>query len=364
MVRQAGPRILGIDARCALGDDTSTLWDGLRRGRGGLASDPQGRFVGRMAALTGAPADAPDPRMAAVAAVAQGAWQDAGMPPEALASPDTVLVVASTKGDIRGWLAPPGPRSLGPFLQRVRDALAHRGHAELVSCACASGGVAMARAATLLAAGWGRHAVVVGVDWLDPFILEGFSCLGATSAQPARPFDDARDGMSVGEALAAVVLTLDDRPGIRMTGWGQASDAFTLARPADDGAGLALAIQEALHAAGPGAIDAICAHGTATQANDAMEAAAFLAAFRGTPPPVFGIKGAVGHTLGCAGVLESVVCTLALRDGWIPGTVGFALTTSGLDVTTTARRSPLRRMLNTNSGFGGINVALVLERVD
>lgn len=358
-----GPRIAGFDARCALGDGIAALRDGLRAGRGGLAPDAAGRIVGAMPVVRDPAGTAPDPRIDAVAAVVATACADAGLAPACLADPDTVLVVASTKGDIRGLDAPPGPRSLGPFLQRIRDRLGHRGHAELVSCACASGGVAVARAARLLAAGWGCRAVVLGADWLGSFVLDGFSCLGAMSAAPARPFDDARDGMSVGEAIAALVLVDDDLPGVRVTASGQAGDAFTIARPADDGAGLALAVGRALEAAGAGAVDAICAHGTATVANDAMEAAAFLAAFGGEPPPVFGIKGAIGHTLGCAGVIETIACALALRDGFLPGTVGFGATSSGLDVTTTTREGAFRRLLNVNSGFGGINVALVLDRV-
>lgn len=305
-----------------------------------------------------------DPRLDAVATVVGRACDDAELDPDARTAADTLLVVASTKGDIRGLATPPGAVSLGPFLQRVRARINHRGHAELVSCACASGGVTVARAATLLAAGWGRRAIVLGIDWLDPFILDGFACLGAMSPTRARPFDDGRDGMSIGEAVAALVLVPDDRPGVRVTAAAETCDAFTVARPIDDGSGLELAIRRALAKAGDRPVDALCAHGTATIANDAMETAAFLAAFGGAPPQVFGIKGAIGHTLGCAGVIETAACALALTHGFLPGTVGFGATASGLDVTTTARKAAAARLLNVNSGFGGINVALVLDRTD
>lgn len=357
-----GYRIAGLDVRCALGDGIAALQDGLVQGRCGLSLDDRGRSIGAMPVPADAPASSPGPRMDDVAAIISRACDDAGLDAAARTADDTVLVVASTKGDIRGLTTPPGPTSLGPFLDRVRVRIGHRGHAELVSCACASGGVAVARAASLMASGWGRRAIVLGIDWLDPFILDGFACLGAMSPTRARPFDDGRDGMSIGEAIAALVLVQDDRPGVRVTAAAQTCDAFTVARPIDDGSGLALAIRRALAAAGDGNVDGVCAHGTATIANDSMESAAFHAAFGGSPPPIFGIKGAIGHTLGCAGVLETAACALALTHGILPGTVGFGATSSGLDVTTTTRSVPVGRLVNVNSGFGGINVALVLDR--
>ncbi len=364
MPQLASPRIAGVGARCAFGDGIAALQEGLVQARCALAHGPYAHFVGAMPAATDASTGSPDPRMDAIAAVIDTACTSAGFAPGCATGPDTILVVASTKGDIRGLASPLGPVSLGPFLDRIRRRIGHSGHAELVSCACASGGVAATRAMALIAAGWGRRAIVLGVDWLDLFVLDGFACLGAMSTAPARPFDDARDGMSIGEAIAAVVLVEDDRPGVRITAAGQSCDAFTVARPADDGSGLVLAIRQALGTAGPGTVDAICAHGTATVVNDAMELAAFQTAFAGDLPPVFGIKGAIGHTLGCAGLLETIACALALEHGFLPGTVGFGATSSGLDVTTTTRKVAARRLLNVNSGFGGINVALVLDRTD
>jgi 3-oxoacyl-(acyl-carrier-protein) synthase len=166
----------------------------------------------------------------------------------------------------------------------------------------------------------------------------------------------------VGEAAAAILLVDDDLPGVRLTGSGQSCDAFTLVRPTEDGTGLAAAIRQALEEAGPGAVDAICGHGTGTIANDGMELAAFRTAVHDAPPPVFGIKGATGHTLGAAGVLEAAACALSLIHGYLPGTVGFTGTASGVDVTTRTRGAAPRRILTVNSGFGGVKVALVLER--
>jgi len=373
---RARPRLAGTEVVSALGTDLDSFDAALRAGRGGLRPDPDGTWLGPMPH----PAwDGPgDPLAGFLAGVLASACRRAGENPAAvLGDPDTALVLATTKGDIAGLLAPGGETRLGPFLQRVRAAAGHRGHAELVSAACASGAVALARAARLLDAGWARRALVLGFDRLDRFLVEGFLCLGAMSPTACRPYDDDRDGLSLGEAAAAVLLVVDDLPGVRLAGCGLAGDAFTIVRPCDDGSGLALAIGRALADAdtassvGPGAtpcpgrIDGICGHGTATVANDAMEAAAFRAAFPypadAPPPPVFGLKGATGHTLGACGVLEAIACLLAIRGGYLPGTVGFGSGTSGLDVVRTTRDAAPRRLLTVNAGFGGLDAALVLE---
>jgi acyl transferase domain-containing protein len=354
----------------ALGADLEDFDRALRTRAGGLRAEPDGTFLGRMPHPDW---DGPgDPLAEFLATVLAGACRRAGLDATAvLADPDTLLILSTTKGDIAGLLATSmdspeaasggGETRLGPFLGRVRRAVGHRGHAELVSAACASGAVAIARAARLLEAGWGRRALVLGFDRLDPFLVAGFRCLGAMGTSACRPYDDDRDGLSLGEAAAAVLLVPDDAPGVRLAGSGLAGDAFTIVRPCDDGSGLALAIRRAFHDADAPGVDGICGHGTATVANDAMEAAAFRAAFPDAIPPVFGLKGATGHTLGACGLLEAVACALAIRGGFLPGTTGFGATTSGLDVVTLPRAASPRRLLTVNAGFGGLNAALVLE---
>ncbi len=357
---RASPRFAGMEVVSALGADLEDFDRALRTGVGGLRAEPDGTFLGRMPHPDW---DGPgDPLAGFLATVLAGACRRAGQDAGAvLADPDTLLILSTTKGDIAGLLAGAGETRLGPFLGRVRRAAGHRGHAELVSAACASGAVAIARAARLLEAGWGRRALVLGFDRLDPFLVAGFRCLGAMGTSACRPYDDDRDGLSLGEAAAAVLLVVDDAPGVRLAGAGLAGDAFTIVRPCDDGSGLAVAIGRALQDADDPGVDGICGHGTATVANDAMEAAAFRTAFPGAIPPVFGLKGATGHTLGACGVLEAVACALAIRGGVLPGTAGFCATTSGLDVASAPRATSPRRLLTVNAGFGGLNAALVLE---
>lgn len=354
------PRIAGMETATALGPDLEAFSRGLRNGTSGLIAHGDGQSVASAGFAFARPCDGKDPLGRFLADLVLRAFARTDLPPELATDRDTILVVATTKGDISGLLDPPGEVALGPFLSRIRRALGHDGYAELVSCACASGTAAIARAVDLLTLGRGKRAVVIGFDMLDRFVVAGFSHLGASSPTGARPFDDDRDGMTVGEAAAAILLTIDNLPGIRVTGTGLSGDARTILRPAEDGSGLVLAMKRAI-ATLNGPIDAICVHGTGTPANDAMEHAAFLEFF-GTVPPVFGIKGATGHTLGAAGVVETIACVLALSDEYLPPTTGYRKGSAGLDVTETARAGKISRILNVNSGFGGINAAVVVER--
>lgn len=354
------PRITGMAACCALGGDARTAWRNLLAGATGLRPDGTGTVTG---AMPHPPWEGEgDPWAACIAGVAREAIGDAGEDPaRALADPATGLVVATTKGDIEGLRRPGRPDSLGPFLRRVRRALGHQGPAELVSAACASGSAALVRADRLVRGRVCRRVLVIGADRLDPFLVEGFRCLGAMAPGPCRPYDDEREGLSLGEAVAALWIEGGSGPGVRLAGTGQSQDAAGMVRPDPSGGGLALAIRRALAEAGGGATGAICGHGTATEANDAMEAEAFRAVFGTSPPPVFGIKGATGHTLGACGTLEALVSAIALREGLLPPTAGHRAGSLGLDVTLSPRALPEGRILSVNSGFGGLNVALVLE---
>lgn len=268
-----------------------------------------------------------------------------------------ITVHSTTKGPAAGGL--PGGPAVAPFAIGART----------ISNACVSSAQALIDGAELLQDGRCDQCIVIGYDAITPFVAQGFRSLEADSALPARPFDRRRDGLSLGEAACAVVLRRDSdvppaRVLARLAGWGASNDANHISGPSRDGAGLALAIERALVGLDKSRVRAVCAHGTATRYNDAMEARAFHAAFGGHPPPVFGIKGAVGHTLGAAGLLEVIVSAHALRRGLVPPTVGFTEgeTEFALDVVHGAPREiQPGLLLSTNSGFGGMNTAIVLE---
>lgn len=237
-----------------------------------------------------------------------------------------------------------------------------------VSNACVSGAQAVIEGAEALEDHDCNDSVVVGSDRITEFIITGFRSLNAQSNEPARPFDASRDGLSLGEAGAAALLRRapdleNPQRHPRIISYGCSNDANHISGPSRDGSGLALAIERALDGIDRSEIRAICAHGTATTYNDAMEARAFHTVFGGSPPPVFGIKGAIGHTLGAAGLIEVIVSALVATEGVIPPTVGFEQGEEDypLDVVhSEPRKIEPGYVLTTNSGFGGMNTAIVI----
>ena len=237
-----------------------------------------------------------------------------------------------------------------------------------VNAACASATVGLALGAQKIRNGSASHVLVCGADILSRFVHFGFSALKALSPSDCRPFDSARDGLCLGEGAFAVFLSSSpprDNP-VRITGWSITNDANHITGPARDGCGLIDAIETALAKSwhSPADIEAWCAHGTGTVYNDAMEMTAMESVFGSRIFPVFSIKGAIGHTLGAAGGIETAVCVRALRSSAVPPTAGLSSPESRADGRVSNRKQPFdgRNILTTNSGFGGVNAALVLER--
>jgi 3-oxoacyl-[acyl-carrier-protein] synthase-1 len=264
------------------------------------------------------------------------------------------------------YAATHNPYALGDF---VRRALALEGPAVVISTACSSSAKVFAAAARMMAAGLIDAAVVGGVDSLCLTTLYGFSALQLVARGPCRPFDLARDGISIGEGAAFVLLERcgpDAAPGtIMLTGFGESSDAYHMSSPHPDGLGARAAMRQALASAAlePGQIEYINLHGTGTPSNDSAEARAVAALF-GAAVPVSSTKGATGHTLGAAGALEAVICALALRHGLLPGGLNTTAVDPELELAylTANRAAPVRRVLSNSFGFGGSNCSLVLER--
>ncbi len=212
-------------------------------------------------------------------------------------------------------------------------------------------------------------AVVGGVDSLCLTTLYGFHSLQLTSPTPCRPFDVARDGISIGEAAAFALLERPredlDGDSILLLGVGESSDAHHMSAPHPEGRGARRAMQAALHAAGleAAAIDYINLHGTATPSNDRSESHAVADVF-GAAVPGSSTKGATGHTLGAAGALEAVICAIGLTEGFMPGGVRTTTVDPSLDAQylTHNRRAPLTRVLSNSFGFGGTNCTLILGR--
>jgi len=251
----------------------------------------------------------------------------------------------------------------------VRRRCGLEGPAVAVSCACASSAKVFGSARRMIEAGLIDAALVGGVDSLCLTTLYGFHSLQLSSPRPCRPFDVARDGISIGEAAAFAML--ERVPGnldgdeVLLLGIGASSDAYHMSAPHPEGLGARLAMQAALAAAElePGDIDYINLHGTATPSNDRSESQAVTSVF-GPTTPCSSTKGATGHTLGASGALEAVISALAIENGLMPGGVH----TTRIDPSLTAhyikenRRAPVTRALSNSFGFGGANCSLIFGR--
>ena len=249
----------------------------------------------------------------------------------------------------------------------TRDYFGLTGPAMAISTACSSSAKVFAAAARQLACGTIDAAVVGGVDSLCLTTLYGFASLQLTSSQPCRPYDAARNGISVGEAAAFALL--ERAPATLLTGsilllgTGESSDAYHMSSPHPEGLGAKMAMQAALQSAGlnPADIDYLNLHGTATPANDAAEGKAVTALF-GDSVPCSSTKGATGHTLGAAGALEAIICALALSHDLLPGSPNTEQLDPNipLQYLLKARNGKLRHALSNSFGFGGSNCSLIL----
>jgi 3-oxoacyl-[acyl-carrier-protein] synthase I len=256
--------------------------------------------------------------------------------------------------------------SLGRFVQAQ---LQLQGPAVVVSTACSSSAKVFGSAARMIAAGLCDAAVVGGTDSLCLTTLHGFASLELLSRTPCRPFDSERSGISIGEGAGFALLeraqAREPSGTIQLLAVGESSDAYHMSTPDPEGAGARAAMQQALSSAGMTAqdIDYINLHGTATRSNDAAEDKAVYGLF-GTGPTCSSTKGATGHLLGASGIVEAVICAIALREQFMPGSPN----TQRLDPRLHVRyllesaAQPPRRVVSNSFGFGGSNCSLVFGR--
>ena len=382
-----------------LGADLDTTLDALHAGRSGLSrcrfeTVELDTWIGEVPGLddepiTGALArfDCRNNRLAE-RALATGAFGDAVAAAIARHGPSRigVFVGTSTSGILQTEIAyrRRGPDGVLPadfhyagthnsfsVADYTRQRLGLSGPALAVSAACASSAKVFANASRMIEAGLIDAAVVGGVDTLCLTTLYGFNSLELLSHQACRPFDTARDGISIGEAAGFALLepvTANVAPGaVLVAGVGESSDAHHMSSPHPEGAGAHAAMTAALSAAGlgPGDIDYVNLHGTGTPSNDAAEDHAVHALF-GPRVPVSSTKGATGHTLGAAGIVEALILSLAIENHLAPG----GLTTRQVDPALKSayllanREARIDIGLSNSFGFGGANCALVLGRAD
>ncbi len=252
-------------------------------------------------------------------------------------------------------------QSMNSLPEFVRHYLELEGPAFVISTACSSSAKVFASAQRLIECGFCDAAVVGGVDSLCAMTLYGFNALQLVSPEPCRPCDRDRNGISIGEGGGFFLL--EKQPSqLALLGYGESSDAYHMSTPHPEGLGAALAMEQALAAAGlaPAQIDYINMHGTASRTNDSAEDKGMQRIF-GSATPCSSTKGATGHTLGAAGAIEAAFACLCLEHGFIPGMsstrtpdpeLGSALQLRALE-------RPLQRVMSNSFGFGGNNCSLI-----
>ncbi|MCG8431849.1 MAG: beta-ketoacyl-[acyl-carrier-protein] synthase family protein [Candidatus Omnitrophica bacterium] len=264
------------------------------------------------------------------------------------------------------------PYFKGNLAGAIASKVGSTGPAVTVVNACSSGADALGIAYDWLSCGVCDLVIAGGADELNHVPYCGFGALSVTSASPCRPFDKQRSGLNLGEGAGIMVL---ERPGhahgrgmesdLFLAGFGAASDAYHLTAPRPNGEGLTRAIQEALRRAGCESADIafINAHGTATRDNDAAEGGVIARLF-GREQVFLSTKGYTGHTLGAAGALEAVFTALALREGWVPQSIGFTQEDESIGVAPVAEKTAVSGnfALSTSLAFGGNNAAVVIKR--
>jgi 3-oxoacyl-[acyl-carrier-protein] synthase-1 len=251
------------------------------------------------------------------------------------------------------------PHSLGLFLE---TALGTRGPCLTVATACSSSAKIFAQAERLIRLGMVDAAILAGVDTLCGSVLFGFNALELVSPEPCRPFDATRRGISIGEAAGFALLEREGPASApRLLGHGESSDAHHMSTPHPQGLGARLALADALARAGltPADVDYVNLHGTATVKNDEVEAALVADVF---PPTTraSSTKGWTGHTLGAAGILESVLTWLAMEQDLVPGTLNSSIPDPlcGPQIAFSSEQRPVRVALSNSFGFGGNNCTL------
>ncbi len=280
------------------------------------------------------------------------------------------FILSSTKGNISlienlsDKSIPENRVSLNTSADIIAKNLGFTSEPLVVSHACISGLLAIITGMRLIQSGIYENLVISGGDLISSFIYSGFKSFQAISPNPCRPFDATRDGINLGEAAATVILSATKIPGAaQLTGGSVSNDANHISGPSRTGEELFLAISSALKQAGiqPAEIDFISAHGTATRFNDEMEARAFhLASLENVP--VNSLKGSYGHTLGAAGILESILSIHSMKENIILPTAGFSMPGTEIPVNIVKELIPanINRCLKTASGFGGCNAALII----
>ena len=287
------------------------------------------------------------------------------------ASSRVLFILSTTKGNVflldkRETDFPVERVLLGSAARQLTDFFHNPNAPIVVSNACISGVCAQIEAMRNLENGCFDYVVVVGCDVQSAFIVSGFQSFKALSTEPCKPFDANRTGLNLGDAAATIIYTRKEtvdadewvacRGAIR-------NDANHISGPSRIGEGSYRALKVALGKANPDDIAFINAHGTATMYNDEMESVAIERAGL-AQVPVNGLKGYYGHTMGAAGILETILSMQAIDDHILLATRGYETlgVTHPLVVSNQNQTTDKRMFIKLLSGFGGCNAALLFAK--
>jgi len=288
-------------------------------------------------------------------------------------SPDTLLIISTTKGNVElldSHLAQQYSKSsveLGVTAERIAHHFNNPNIPITVCNACISGLHAQLLAQRMLSLGLYKYIIVCGCDVQSPFIVSGFQSFKALDPDPCRPFDCDRKGLNLGEAAATVIYGRETRLDEGKSHWialGGAicNDANHISGPSRTAEGSYRALTVAIEKLRGNKLSMISVHGTATLYNDEMESIALeRAAIQQIPVVAF--KGYYGHTMGAAGVLETLLTMYATQDGMVPATRGYHQcgTTRAVNVCNQHRPSSGNAFIKLLSGFGGCNAAMAFK---
>lgn len=280
----------------------------------------------------------------------------------------TGLIVSTTKGNIRALEsidAGPEAVELAKLAKRVAGYFGIVTEPIVVSNACVSGILSIAVAKRYIQMGIFDEVYVIAGDEVSEFVISGFNAFQAMDSKVCQPYDKDRNGINLGEAVAAVKLS--EIPGwFKVIGDGAINDANHISGPSRTGEGLYRSLVSAFKEASVTVDDIgfISAHGTATVFNDEMEAIAFNRMGLQNVP-VHSLKAYYGHTLGASGLLETVIAMQAAKENKTIISKGFETTGTSLSINISVEEEAkeIRYFVKTASGFGGCNTAVIFEKV-
>ncbi len=263
----------------------------------------------------------------------------------------------------------------GSVTELAADALGIKDYISTISTACSSSANSIFLGARLIKNGILDVVVAGGTDSLTRFTLNGFNTLMIVDEQFCQPFDEHRRGLNLGEGAGYVVLvsdkvaaTLPDKPGITLSGYCNANDAYHQTASSPEGTGSYLAMSGALKKSGlqPADIDYINLHGTGTQNNDIAEGTAIKRLFGPHFPKMSSTKTFTGHTLGASGGIEAVFSVMALEHSIVFPNLRLQTPMKDLPfvpVTEVQQNVEMKHVLSNSFGFGGNCSSLIFSKV-